>query len=63
MAQRQRLKPLLFDFSRPSIVAPAELAPSSPGRGTLLDDLATVANNRVVAPLAEVIDGNFQANA
>ena len=54
--------------ARPSVVAPGEVSPSAQDKArrkrtasgepvhsfrTLLDDLATVANNRVVAPLAD----------
>ena len=61
-------EPDVAEAARPSIVAPAEVSPSAQDKArrkrtasgepvhsfrTLLDDLATVANNRVVAPLAD----------
>lgn len=61
-------EPQAAEAARPSIVAPAEVSPSAQDKArrkrtasgepvhsfrTLLDDLATVANNRVVAPLAD----------
>ena len=60
--------PDVAEAARPSVVAPAEVSPSAQDKArrkrtasgervhsfrTLLDDLATVANNRVVAPLAD----------
>ena len=61
-------EPDVAEAARPSVVAPAEVSPSAQDKArrkrtasgepvhsfrTLLDDLATVANNRVVAPLAD----------
>ena len=61
-------EPDVAEAARPSVVAPAEVSPSAQNKArrkrtasgervhsfrTLLDDLATVANNRVVAPLAD----------
>ena len=61
-------EPQAAEAARPSVVAPAEVSPSAQDKArrkrtasgepvhsfrTLLDDLATVANNRVVAPLAD----------
>ena len=61
-------EPDVAEATRPSVVAPAEVSPSAQDKArrkrtasgepvhsfrTLLDDLATVANNRVVAPLAD----------
>ena len=61
-------EPDVAEVARPSVVAPAEVSPSAQDKArrkrtasgepvhsfrTLLDDLATVANNRVVAPLAD----------
>ena len=61
-------EPDVAEAARPSVVAPAEVSPSAQVKArrkrtasgepvhsfrTLLDDLATVANNRVVAPLAD----------
>ena len=61
-------EPQTAEAARPSVVAPAEVSPSAQDKArrkrtasgervhsfrTLLDDLATVANNRVVAPLAD----------
>ena len=61
-------EPDAAEAARPSVVAPAEVSPSAQDKArrkrtasgepvhsfrTLLDDLATVANNRVVAPLAD----------
>ena len=63
-------EPQAAEAARPSIVAPAEVSPSAQDKArrkrtasgervhsfrTLLDDLATVANNRVVAPLADAM--------
>ena len=60
-------EPEAAEAARPSIMAPGEVSPSAQDKArrkptasgepvhsfrTLLDDLATVANNRVVAPLA-----------
>ena len=60
-------EPEVAEAARPSIVAPAEVSPSAQDKArskrtalgepvhsfrTLLDDLATIAKNRVVAPLA-----------
>ena len=60
-------EPDVAEAARPSVVAPAEVSPSAQTKPdanaasgepvhsfrTLLDDLATVANNRAVAPLAD----------
>ena len=61
-------EPDVAEAARPSVVAPGEVSPSAQDKArrkrtasgervhsfrTLLDDLATVANNRVVAPLAD----------
>ena len=61
-------EPQAAEAARPSVVAPAEVSPSAQDKArrkrtasgepvhsfrTLLDDLATVASNRVVAPLAD----------
>ena len=61
-------EPQAAEAARSSVVAPGEVSPSAQDKArrkrtasgervhsfrTLLDDLATVANNRVVAPLAD----------
>ena len=63
-------EPQAAEAARPSVVAPAEVSPSAQDKArrkrtasgepvhsfrTLLDDLATVAKNRVVAPLADAM--------
>ena len=68
VAVRRTRSPTWPRLLAPSIVAPAEVSPSAQDKArrkrtasgepvhsfrTLLDDLATVANNRVVAPLAD----------